>query len=272
MRAVAICGALAALLGACYAPTYEDLVCAATDPRCPDGYACISNVCREATGGCGDGVRDDTETCDDGNTATETACPYGMPTCMLCNADCTASLALFGRYCGDRMVETGVEMCDDGNASACGSCNADCTASLSPAAATGTLVGVGALTSANDGQNFGIFDGVLTNYLGFEIDYNGTVTAGFTRVDMTTGNVQAVVNAINGSALSVNASDAGNGNVRLVNQFLNGRGNGPIMTNIPPPFMAVGMTGGATGDCPRSTGCTNNGVCGSNSCVNSVCD
>jgi hypothetical protein len=270
MRAVA--SLLLVLVGACYAPTYEGLVCAATEPQCPDGYACVSNMCREVTGGCGDGVPDGAEACDDGNNVTETMCPYGTATCMLCSADCSAPLALFGRYCGDRMVETGVETCDDGNMSACGACNADCTMALVPTAATGTLVGIGGLTSANEGQNFGIFDGVMPNYLGFEIDYNGTVTAGFIRIDMTLGNVAATVSAINASALSVNASDAGNGNVRLVNQFLNGRGNGPITTNIPAPFMAVGMSGGATGDCPRGTGCTNNGVCSSNSCVNSVCD
>jgi cysteine-rich repeat protein len=275
MRALAIvsCAGFAALLAACYAPTYEGLVCAATEPQCPDGYACVSNMCRETTGGCGDGARDEGEACDDGNTTNETLCPYGMATCTLCNADCTAALPLVGRYCGDRLVETGVEACDDGNSAACGSCNADCTANLSPAAATGMLMGVGGLTSANDGQNIGVFDGVIPNYQGFEIDTNGSVTAGFTRVDIAgTNPVTALVSAMNASALAVNASDAGNGNVRLVNQFLTGRGNGPIMTTIPAPFMAMGMSGGATGDCPRGTGCTNNGVCGSNSCVNSVCD
>ena len=131
---------------------------------------------------------------------------------------------------------------------------------------------VAGLNAANEGQNFGLFDGVLTNYLGFEVDVNGTVQASFVRVDITTNPpVQAVILAVNGSAINITASDAGGGNVRLVNQLLNGRGNGPITTNIPAPFAVSGMSGGAGGDCAQGVGCTSNGVCTSNSCVNSVC-
>jgi len=272
MRALVL-GALA-LVGACYSPTYEDLLCGTTEPRCPDGYACANNMCIADLGQCGDGVRSGTEACDDMNTVTETACPYGMATCNLCNADCTAPLALFGRYCGDRMVETGIEACDDGNADACGSCNADCTMNLVPSAATGLLIGVGTLTSANEGQYFGLFDGVLPNYIGFEIDVNGTVQASFVRVDISAaagGPVNGVIAAINNSAVGINATNAGNGNVRLDNQLLSGRGNGEIMTNIPAPFMVMGMAGGAGGDCLNGTGCTSNGVCSSNNCNNSTC-
>ncbi|MBZ0235945.1 MAG: hypothetical protein K8M05_26695 [Deltaproteobacteria bacterium] len=264
--------ALALLVAACYSPTYEGLVCGAGSDPCPDGYACVTNVCVEDRGECGDGVRSGAEACDDMNNVTETMCPYGLGTCTLCNADCTQELSLVGRFCGDRMVEPGVEACDDGNGMACGSCNADCTMALVPTAATGELVGVAMLTSANEGQSFGLFDGVLPDYRGFELDYNGAVQPQFVRVDMTSGSpVSAVVQAINSSNVSITATDIGNGNVRLVNQLLNGRGNGPIMTNIPPPFAVMGMSGGAGGDCPTGTGCTSNGVCSSNSCVASVC-
>jgi cysteine-rich repeat protein len=273
MRSLVL-GALA-FVGACYSPTYDGLLCGTTEPHCPDGYACANNMCIADLGECGDGVRSGTEACDDMNTVTETMCPYGMATCNLCNADCTMPLALFGRYCGDRMVETGIEVCDDGNANACGSCNADCTMNLVPTAATGMLIGVNALGPGNEGQYFGLFDGVIPNYIGFELDANGTVQAGFQRVDVTgAGGVlpaQAAINAINASALNITASDAGGGSVRLVNQLLSGRGNGEIMTNIPAPFMVMGMSGGAGGDCLQGTGCTANGVCSSNSCMNSTC-
>lgn len=262
-----------ALVGGCYDPTYEGLLCAATAPQCPDGYGCINNVCLADRGICGDGVRSGSEVCDDMNTVTETQCPYGMATCTLCSADCTQPLALFGRYCGDRMVESGVETCDDGNALQCGSCSADCQMNLVPTAATGMLLNVSSLSAANEGQYFGLFDGVLPNYLGFEVDTNNQVQAGLVRIDLTGSSpVAAVIAAINGSATSINATDAGGGNVRLVNQFLSGRGNGDIMTTIPAPFSVMGMSGGAGGDCVRGTGCTNNGVCSSNSCTNSTCD
>lgn len=270
MRALVL--GMLALVGACYSPTYDGLVCGAGDEPCPDGYACVNTMCVEDRGECGDGVQSGSEACDDMNTETETMCPYGMATCTLCNADCTQALNLVGRFCGDRMVEPGVEACDDGNADACGACNADCTMALVPTAATGMLMNVAGLSAANDGQNFGLFDGVLPDYTGFEIDVNGAVQPSFRRVDLTTGNpVNAVITAINGSPVSITASDAGNGNVRLVNQLLNGRGNGPIMTNIPAPFAVMGMSGGAGGDCPTGTGCTNNGVCTSNSCSSGTC-
>lgn len=270
---VAVALVAVAPVAACYEPTYEGLLCAPTAPQCPDGYACANNMCVEDRGECGDGVRSGAEACDDMNTVTETMCPYGMPTCSLCNADCTQSLALVGRYCGDRMVEPGgVEVCDDGNAMACGSCSADCQMNLVPTAATGMLMNVTSLSTANEGQYFGLFDGVLPNYIGFEIDTDGTVQASFVRVDISAAaHVAAIVTAVNGSALSITASDAGNGNVRLVNQLLSGKGNGAIMTNIPAPFAVMGMSGGAGGDCPAGVGCTANGVCSSNSCMNSTC-
>ncbi|MEZ4270150.1 MAG: hypothetical protein R3C68_01535 [Myxococcota bacterium] len=41
------------------------------------------------------------ELCDDGNTTTESECPYGTLNCTLCRADCSAVLVLTGRSCGD---------------------------------------------------------------------------------------------------------------------------------------------------------------------------
>src|SRR5262249_25837712 len=63
---------------------------------------------------CGNGILESGETCDDGNTTTETACPYGTPTCTLCNATCSATLSLTGPYCGDGSVTNG-EQCDGSN-------------------------------------------------------------------------------------------------------------------------------------------------------------
>src|SRR5690606_21295618 len=109
-----------------------------------------NGICLEDRRECGNGVRSSNEACNDMNTETETMCPYGMATCTLCNADCTAELSLVSRFCSDRIVEPGVEACDNSNGLACGSCNADCTMALVPTAATGMLIGVSTLTSANE--------------------------------------------------------------------------------------------------------------------------
>ncbi|WP_296606171.1 MBG domain-containing protein [Nocardioides sp.] len=85
---------------------------------------------------CGDGVKQAAEACDDGNTTTESSCPYGAATCNACNATCSAVLNLTGNYCGDFKV-TDAETCDDGNTvdeascpygqATCNTCNSSCT-------------------------------------------------------------------------------------------------------------------------------------------------
>jgi cysteine-rich repeat protein len=88
---------------------------------------------------CGDGVRSGGEVCDDANTVTESSCPYGLGSCIACNATCSALLSLGGPYCGDG-VANGPEACDDGNTTSevscaygqsnCTACSADCAAVL----------------------------------------------------------------------------------------------------------------------------------------------
>lgn len=86
---------------------------------------------------CGDGeIVEGFESCDDGNTVTETSCEYGVSTCLACSDDCSEILELVGSYCGDGIVDE-QEACDDGNTedesscaygtASCRACNADCT-------------------------------------------------------------------------------------------------------------------------------------------------
>ena len=70
---------------------------------------------------CGDCSVTDGEICDDGNMASETACPYGTTFCTGCSAACDEVLPLVGGYCGDGFTQP-EEACDDGNSFTESSC------------------------------------------------------------------------------------------------------------------------------------------------------
>lgn len=72
--------------------------------------AMISDDCHESV--CGDGTREGSERCDDGNTVTEDACEYGTSVCEWCNASCGRVLSLEGPYCGDTVIQPEFEDCD----------------------------------------------------------------------------------------------------------------------------------------------------------------
>jgi cysteine-rich repeat protein len=120
----------------------------AAGEKCDDGNKddnddCLS-TCKLNT--CGDGHVNQTpghaEACDDGNTTTETHCPYGTQACTnYCNENCSSLLTLSGNYCGDGQPDLADgEQCDDGNnvtetacpdgVAVCSRCSADCKQSL----------------------------------------------------------------------------------------------------------------------------------------------
>lgn len=76
---------------------------------CDPGLVCQSLICVRDPA-CGDGVLDGGEECDEGGSNND-------------NAECT-SLCTIAR-CGDALVQSGVEECDDGFATA--TCDTDCT-------------------------------------------------------------------------------------------------------------------------------------------------
>lgn len=75
---------------------------------------------------CGDGVVSTGEVCDDGNTVSETQCPYGQANCTACSSTCTTLLNLTGGVCGNNVIE-GTESCDDGNLLSGDGCSSSCT-------------------------------------------------------------------------------------------------------------------------------------------------
>jgi cysteine-rich repeat protein len=115
---------------------------------------------------CGDGVVDteDGEACDDGNTVTETRCPYGEEACTGCDANCITLLDLVGGLCGNGVKDV-EEACDDGNTitettcaygavhpvtgarGACQACDAGC---LSQTELTGRFCGDGIVDAADN--------------------------------------------------------------------------------------------------------------------------
>ncbi len=109
------------------------------DGNAQSGDGCSADCRSDET--CGNGIKDTArnEVCDDGNTVTETECPYGMMSCIRCNASCSHEMVLSGPYCGDNTLSDS-EACDDGNTvtetqcpygtSLCTRCDAICSESL----------------------------------------------------------------------------------------------------------------------------------------------
>ncbi|MFH2010568.1 MAG: MopE-related protein [bacterium] len=85
-------------------------------------YQCQNDVCL-AIGVCGDGVRDEGEECDCGESHTswpvECEGPNSDTEPDACRTDCLLA------YCGDLVVDDG-EACDDGNDTPADGCSADC--------------------------------------------------------------------------------------------------------------------------------------------------
>jgi len=102
-----------------------------TGKICTVGTNCASGVC---TGGlcaagaavCGNGVKEGTEACDDGNTIVNN-CTYGATSCTTCNTTCTGNVAGKIIKCGDTVVQTANgEQCDDGNTVNTDACSNTC--------------------------------------------------------------------------------------------------------------------------------------------------
>lgn len=214
---------------------------------------CVFNVC-------GDGVlNEDAEDCDDGNTVTETECPYGTPTCVACDATCEEELELVGAYCGDGIVSHG-EACDSRSGGTCGACSATCE-ELTLARARGTIAAP-AGSEIDDGDSITLSDG-LRPPLVLELDDDGVVSPGavrvaFSRAWSAVAVARAIGNAISASALSLWANVSGA--VVTVEHLIPGSmGNQPIEASG--PFSVSGLEGGLGNDCPAGTPCAQDADC-----------
>ena len=101
---------LLVLLSACLSPEMdieltEDLLCERSE-QCPNGLSCVGGVC-VGLGQCGDGIVQSGEVCDDGDANSDA---YALA--RHCNALCQGYVE---EYCGDGIVQSEFEVCDDGN-------------------------------------------------------------------------------------------------------------------------------------------------------------
>ncbi len=90
------------------------------DPYC-------SADCKKSEGSCGDGTRNGNEECDNGSNNGNEDCPYGQTSCQVCTTDCTLKDGT-PHYCGNKKVDDGEE-CDDGPSlnGTYGNCNTNCS-------------------------------------------------------------------------------------------------------------------------------------------------
>jgi cysteine-rich repeat protein len=130
------------LFPACFHPVYDHPACG-PGGACPSGMSCSAAL-----------------VCESGSSAS--------PPDVVADAHATDAVAPDASLCGDGQAEASLgEVCDDGNASACGTCSADCT-TITSAAATGKIVAVSAVGHILDGDNFTLNDGFKQNTFGGE--------------------------------------------------------------------------------------------------------
>ncbi len=230
------------------------------DGNISDGDGC-SATCR--LGVCGDGMLNGGEVCDDGNTLTESACPYGTPSCVNCDATCTSVLNLVGPYCGDGLTSSG-EVCDDGNTSACGTCGATCQ-QTQLARATGVITPVGG-ANLLDGDRFTLGDGINPPVV-FEFDKNGStsitsIPVAITNADTVGAVATAIAFAINSATTLEISATTSSTLVQLTHDRTGAFGNQPLTKTVGNAgFRVNGMAGGAGYDCAAGTRCRSNADC-----------
>lgn len=130
-----------------------------------------------ATTRCGNGIISEGDVCDDGDATGETECPYGVPTCTACNADCSAEIDLTGPFCGDGIVhEDEGEECDPADEDG-PECTEECELVDDPDADVGNGGG-DAGHDAGNGDDTGVADAGPSDDVGTSDDAGHQADAG----------------------------------------------------------------------------------------------
>jgi cysteine-rich repeat protein len=181
--------------------------------------------------------------------------------------------------CGNGVVDTG-EVCDDGNALACGTCDSTCQI-VQSAPATGQIEAAPRNLLVDETDTFTLDDGVNTPTV-FEFDTagDGCAAAGAECIDVSGVNsapdvADAIATAINdvGGTLLITASVTGGTRVSLANDEPGAFGNQPITEDVADiTFVVDGMDGALGADCDTGDGCNADDVCTSLSCTDGTCE
>jgi len=245
------------LVGSCLLGTDTSL-CETTGLHCREGQTCApqQNVCVDI-GGCGDGIRNEGELCDDGNLIDGDGC----------DSNCTPT------GCGNGIV-TVDETCDDGNDQACGTCSAECDYYLG-----GPARGIIALNSFMQTNNlefkwFEISDSNIS--LRFEYVLSAPPSAGAVPIQLSYdlyefGRIARTTASEIGKRLNIVATPSDNV-IYLANKLSGVIGNVKMSKADGDMLIVEGMNGGLSGDCQPGVGCRSNADCLSNNCgINNVC-
>jgi cysteine-rich repeat protein len=221
---------------------------------------------------CGNGMTDAGEACDDGNTTTETECPYGEAPCARCDATCSTDLNLTGPRCGDGSVDSLFEQCDDNNDSSCGTCNAPCKV-FQLSSASGFILAVQG-ASLTDGETFTLDYGFSSTVFEFDTVFDGVAPGNAQIVVSPAWSAAQVAEEItsqinNTPPFIVSASRQSN--MVALTSIQGSPGNQPIIETVSDTeFVATGMQGGAGRDCLSGVGCGSDDDCASGTCGSQV--
>jgi len=268
---------------------------------CDNGAAngTVGNLCSATcrTVACGNGILDPGEECDDNNAVN-------TDDCLSSNTSAATKCKL--ARCGDTFIQGGVEqcdngssngpgngcsdlcqtqgcgngvidigeLCDDGNNSTCGACNA-CAVVAPAEAATGLLISApGSAYVAGD--SFTLNDGLggANSVKVFQF-VTGSPTGTQIRIDPVATNLAMADDIFNkiGGGLEITAARVpGTALITLTHKRLGKPGNIGITNAVATTsFATTGMTGGQSGDCGLTIGCTVDSDCASNRCQAGVC-
>ena len=136
-------------------PAADGVACSAPDgsatPHACAGGRCVELTCDTPGRGtvCGDGCRDDSERCDDGNARDGDGCSSACVTEP--GWECSGAPSTCATRCGDG-VTSGDEVCDDGNGNPVDGCSERCTRTQFASAplVAGSVDGVSAATMPFD--------------------------------------------------------------------------------------------------------------------------
>lgn len=93
---------------------------------CPIGQYCsISGTCDTPLPSCGDGIINSGEQCDNGAQNGVACTPAYGSSCIYCSALCE-TITLQGPYCGDGILTSPPEQCDDGDTDNLDGCSSTC--------------------------------------------------------------------------------------------------------------------------------------------------